>query len=168
VVGKTPLRRLPELLRASALYVGNNSGPKHIAGALGVPTIGIHSGVVDAIEWGPIGERAVALRRNMACSPCYLARLEDCPRNFACMRGLEPTVVQEVSEIFLSRPVDRRVVPPFVEPELEIASPSPVKAKRRRKTSDASEEPVAQTEQPAPEAKPKRTRRRQVSPIQAD
>ena len=63
-----------DLLRACALYVGNNSGPKHIAAALGVPTIGIHSGVVDAIEWGPIGKRAVALRRNMTCSPCYLAR----------------------------------------------------------------------------------------------
>src|SRR6185437_16911115 len=42
VVGKTPLRQLPDLLRACVLYVGNNSGPKHIAAALGVPTIGIH------------------------------------------------------------------------------------------------------------------------------
>ena len=69
VVGKTPLRQLPDLLRACVLYVGNNSGPKHIAAALGVPTIGIHSGVVDAIEWGPIGRRAVALRRNMTLQP---------------------------------------------------------------------------------------------------
>jgi ADP-heptose:LPS heptosyltransferase len=115
LVGKTPLRELPALLSACALYVGNNSGPKHIAAALGVPTIGIHSGVVDATEWGPIGRRAVALRRNMSCSPCYLARPEDCPRNFACMRGLEPNVVQDVSEIFLARPVDPRIATPLVE-----------------------------------------------------
>jgi hypothetical protein len=107
LVGKTSLRQLPELLRACAIYIGNNSGPKHIAAAIGVPTIGLHSGVVDAIEWGPIGQRAVALRRNMTCSPCYLSRLEDCPRNYACMRGLEPTSVQEVAEVFLARPVER-------------------------------------------------------------
>ena len=117
LAGKTPLRDLPALLAACALYVGNNSGPKHIAAAIGVPTIGIHSGVVDAIEWGPIGRRAVALRRDMSCSPCYLARMEDCPRNYACMRGLEPASVRAVSELFLGRPVERRLVSPLVEPE---------------------------------------------------
>jgi ADP-heptose:LPS heptosyltransferase/GT2 family glycosyltransferase len=134
LVGKTPLGELPALLSACALYVGNNSGPKHIAAALGVPTIGIHSGVVDAIEWGPSGRRAVALRRNMTCSPCYLARLEDCPRNFACMHGLEPTIVQEASELFLARPVSRRIVVPLVEaaPARLAASTSNARAERRR------------------------------------
>ena len=143
LVGKTPLRQLPDLLRACALYVGNNSGPKHIAAALGVPTIGIHSGVVDAIEWGPIGRRAVALRRNMTCSPCYLARLEDCPRGFACMRGLEPGAVQEVSEILLARPVERRVPEPLVEPSCR----SPRNRSGRKSV---------------PKQKPKRSRRRRV------
>jgi ADP-heptose:LPS heptosyltransferase len=141
LVGKTSLRQLPELLRASALYVGNNSGPKHIAAALGVPTIGIHSGVVDAIEWGPIGERAVALRRDMACSPCYLARQDDCPRGFACMRGLEPTAVQEVAEIFLARPVDRPVTVPLVEPIVETPVVGAAKGRRRRKEETADVRP---------------------------
>jgi O-antigen biosynthesis protein len=145
LVGKTPLRQLPDLLRACALYVGNNSGPKHIAAALGVPTIGIHSGVVDAIEWGPIGGRAVAVRRNMSCSPCYLARLEDCPRSFACMRGLEPIAVQEVAEILLARPVERQVAGPLAKPEPRTAAPpESVKAQpkprrgRRRQVTSAS------------------------------
>jgi ADP-heptose:LPS heptosyltransferase/GT2 family glycosyltransferase len=142
LVGKTPLRQLPALLRACALYVGNNSGPKHIAAALGVPTIGIHSGVVDAIEWGPIGKRAVAVRRNMTCSPCYIARPEDCPRNFACMRGLDPTLVQEVSEIFLGRAVGRRMQEALVELEPQVIVPSLVdaqqKGKRRRKATTSA------------------------------
>ncbi len=131
LVGKTSLRDLPALLSACALYIGNNSGPKHIAAALGVPTIGIHSGVVDATEWGPIGKRAVAVRRNMACSPCYLSRPEDCSREFACMRGLEPTLVQGVAEFFLARPVLPRVIEPLVEPPPEPRS-SPAKTKPRR------------------------------------
>ncbi|MGE0415561.1 MAG: glycosyltransferase family 9 protein [Acetobacteraceae bacterium] len=105
LIGKTPLRDLPGLLASCKLYVGNNSGPKHIAAALGVPTIGIHSGVVDAIEWGPVGARAIALRRNMACSPCYLARFEDCPRSLACLRGLEPVAAYEAAEAMLARPI---------------------------------------------------------------
>ena len=120
LVGKTPLGELPGLLGSCVLYVGNNSGPKHIAAALGVPTIGIHSGVVDAVEWGPIGTRAVALRRNMTCSPCYLARFQDCPRNLACLRSLEPTLVHQNAEMLLAQPIRT------IAPVLMIASRKPV------------------------------------------
>ncbi len=104
VAGQTALNDLPRLLSACCLYIGNDSGPKHIAAALGVATIGIHSGVVDAIEWGPVGRRAVALRRNMTCSPCYLAKAEDCPRALACLHHLEPSVVHQTATILLVRP----------------------------------------------------------------
>ena len=105
MVGQTGLAALPKLLAACALYIGNDSGPKHIAAAIGVPTIGIHSGVVDAREWGPIGRRAVALRRDMTCSPCYLANAEDCPRALACLQLLEPSVVHQTAELLLARAV---------------------------------------------------------------
>jgi ADP-heptose:LPS heptosyltransferase/GT2 family glycosyltransferase len=88
VVGKTSLKELPQALLACDLYVGNDSGPKHIAAGLGVPTIGIHSGSVDAGEWGPIGLRTVTIRRDMTCAPCYIARASDCPRALACLTGI--------------------------------------------------------------------------------
>ena len=105
VAGLTSLNELPRLLSACCLYIGNDSGPKHIAAALGVPTIGIHSGVVDALEWGPVGRRAVALQRNMTCSPCYLANAEDCPRSLSCLRQLEPSVVHQAATMFLAQPM---------------------------------------------------------------
>jgi hypothetical protein len=105
VAGLTRMSDLPSLLAACALYIGNDSGPKHIAAACGIPTIGIHSGVVDATEWGPIGRRAVALRRNMSCSPCYLANAADCPRNLACLRFLDPALVYQTALSMLGRPV---------------------------------------------------------------
>jgi len=86
--GNLGLADLPMLLAKCALFVGNDSGPKHLAASLGVPTIGIHSGVVDDREWGPVGPRAVAIRREMSCSPCYLTRVEACNRNVACLKGL--------------------------------------------------------------------------------
>ncbi len=103
MTGKTSLAALPALLRNCVLYIGNDSGPKHIAAAVGIPTIGVHSGVVDPVEWGPIGQDAVALRRNMTCSPCYLAKAEDCPRSLACLRALEPNLVYETADLLLAR-----------------------------------------------------------------
>ena len=105
LVGRTSLGDLNGVLRACALYLGNNSGPQHIAAALGVPTIGIHSGVVDAAEWGPTGPRAIALQRNMACSPCYLLKPEECVRDMACLKRLEPAVVHGYCEMMLARKV---------------------------------------------------------------
>jgi ADP-heptose:LPS heptosyltransferase/GT2 family glycosyltransferase len=104
MAGRTKLADLPRLLKTCVLYIGNDSGPKHIASAIGIATIGIHSGVVDPVEWGPIGVNAVALRRNMNCSPCYLANAEDCPRALACLRFLEPNLVYE-SAVLMLRPV---------------------------------------------------------------
>ncbi len=106
LIGQTRLADIPALLGAAALYIGNDSGPKHIAAALGVPTLGIHSGTVDALEWSPLGPAAVALRRSMSCSPCYLARPEDCPRDLACLRQLEPNAVHPVAELLLSLSID--------------------------------------------------------------
>lgn len=105
VVGEVALRDLPRLLAACALYIGNDSGPKHIAAAMGVPTIGVHSGVVDPGEWAPMGERTVALFRDMSCAPCYLSKAEDCPRGLACIRMLDPAPVFRMAEKFLARPV---------------------------------------------------------------
>jgi hypothetical protein len=44
----------------------------------------------------------------MSCSPCYLNRLDDCPRGLACMRELEPRAVHRVCEMVLAREVKRR------------------------------------------------------------
>jgi ADP-heptose:LPS heptosyltransferase/GT2 family glycosyltransferase len=88
LIGKTSLRDLPTLLLSCDLYVGNDSGPKHMAASLGVPTIGIHSGSVDAGEWGPMGTNTVTIRRDMTCGPCYIALAADCPRSLACLHGI--------------------------------------------------------------------------------
>jgi ADP-heptose:LPS heptosyltransferase/GT2 family glycosyltransferase len=93
LAGKLKLDELPFFIESCALFVGNDSGPKHLAATLGVPTIGIHSGVIDPIEWGPLGEIALAIKRDVSCSPCYLAKREDCHRDVACLKGLAPADV---------------------------------------------------------------------------
>src|SRR5205085_11657922 len=96
LIGKLPLAELPALLARASLFLGNDSGPKHIAAGLGVPTVGVHSGTTDVREWGPIGPNAVAVAREMVCSPCYLSSPEDCRRGLACLRQLSPETVYNV------------------------------------------------------------------------
>jgi ADP-heptose:LPS heptosyltransferase/GT2 family glycosyltransferase len=90
LVGKLSLSELPRLLLRCAVFIGNNSGIHHIAAALGVPTVGIHSGVVDAREWGALGPSSVAIRRDVLCSPCYIEFADSCPRKLACLTTLGP------------------------------------------------------------------------------
>ncbi len=142
VAGQVGLQDLPRLLAACALFIGGNSGPKHIAAASGVPTIGIHSGVVDPGEWGPMGDRAVALYRDMSCAPCFLAKPEHCPRGLACVELLEPALVHQMAQMFLARPEpDRpraafvplaRVEKPRVGPKPGVKLEKPAKKRARR------------------------------------
>jgi ADP-heptose:LPS heptosyltransferase/GT2 family glycosyltransferase len=101
LVGRTKLGELPALLGALRLFVGNNSGPHHLAAAMGVATVGVHSGVVSAREWGPLGPLAVAVQRDMSCGPCYLEKPVGCARGLACLQGLRPAEVFRVCEQML-------------------------------------------------------------------
>jgi hypothetical protein len=66
-----------------------------------VPTVGVHSGSVDVREWGPIGPAAVAVAREVICSPCYLALAKDCRRGLACLRELTPETVYDACKRML-------------------------------------------------------------------
>jgi O-antigen biosynthesis protein len=90
LAGKVPLADLPAVVAGCTLFVGNNSGPKHLAAALGVPTIGVHSGHADSVEWAPAGPVAIAIHRAMNCAPCGLQLAAECPRGLACLRRLDP------------------------------------------------------------------------------
>ncbi|MGE5179048.1 MAG: glycosyltransferase family 9 protein [Bacteroidota bacterium] len=53
--------KLAARFRRAALYVGNDTGPLHLAGAVGCPTVGIY-GWTDPEEWRPVGCRVRAVR----------------------------------------------------------------------------------------------------------
>lgn len=101
LVGRSKVSELASLLNQSSLFVGNNSGPHHLAAALGVPTVGVHSGVVTSEEWGPLGPFALAIRRDTSCAPCYRGNLGDCHRNIECVRALLPYEVFRQCSRFL-------------------------------------------------------------------
>lgn len=78
-----PRGTLPELvalLARAALVIGGDTGPIHIAAAVGTPTVSIYR-VTDALRNGPRGERHICLQSPLACSPCLK---KQCERDAEC------------------------------------------------------------------------------------
>ena len=84
LAGSTDLETLSGVLARADLVVTNDSGPMHMAAALGTPTLGIF-GSTDAEVTGPVGSRSQVVRNPVDCSPCLL---RECPIDHPCMEGL--------------------------------------------------------------------------------
>jgi heptosyltransferase-2 len=82
--GETTLREFIDLAAACRVYLTNDSGPMHIASALGVPTVAIF-GATDHIATGPTGPLARIVREQVECSPCLL---RECPIDHRCMTAV--------------------------------------------------------------------------------
>ncbi|RKZ14471.1 hypothetical protein DRQ53_11415, partial [bacterium] len=83
LAGRTDLPTLAALLDAARLYVGNDSGPMHLAAATGTPTVGIF-GSTNPAWTAPRGPRAVVVGPGpVDCSPCYRRQ---CPYDLECLR----------------------------------------------------------------------------------
>ena len=69
VAGKTNLSQLAEILRRCDLFIGNDSGPMHLAAAIGTQTIGLY-GPGNPARFGPVGAHSCTIRRMPNCPPC--------------------------------------------------------------------------------------------------
>ena len=68
LAGDSPVG-LKGILAQAALFVGNDSGPTHLAAALGIPTVAVF-GPTDPGVYEPRGARVAVIRRAVDCSPC--------------------------------------------------------------------------------------------------
>lgn len=78
IVSNASLVQLAALLERCAAYVGNDSGPMHIAAAMGVPTVGIY-GPSSPAHTSPRGSRHVSVTASFDCAPCGERFFKDCP-----------------------------------------------------------------------------------------
>jgi lipopolysaccharide heptosyltransferase II len=101
LAGETSLEEFMAAVRYCHLFIGNDSGPCHIAGILDVPTLAIFSGEVLPHEWHPLGEKTLSIRLDVPCSPCYKAYVEQCPFDLKCMKFLWPEKVYKGSQQLL-------------------------------------------------------------------
>ena len=82
--GKTSIRELMCILRRCAILVTNDTGPMHMAQALGVPVVSIF-GSTDPEATCPSGGAHALVRTKVRCAPCLLRA---CPIDHRCMTGV--------------------------------------------------------------------------------
>jgi len=80
--GETSLPELVGVLARVGLLVTNDSGPMHLAAALGRPVVAVF-GPTDWRETHPVGAEHRLVRESVHCAPC---RLRECPIDHRCMR----------------------------------------------------------------------------------
>jgi lipopolysaccharide heptosyltransferase II len=106
--GDAPFAERGALLRRAALYVGNDSGPTHLAAAVDCPVVAIF-GPTDVGLYGPYHAVARAVRRPLPCSPCFVhGHFPPCPNHHACMRGLSVDEVYDACRALLAERVIAR------------------------------------------------------------
>lgn len=88
--GKTTLRQLAAVLRLCDVVVSADSGPMHLAVAVGTPVVALF-GSTNPDRTGPYGRRNTVLNMRLPCSPCY--RKPTCDGRVDCMQAITPEAV---------------------------------------------------------------------------
>jgi lipopolysaccharide heptosyltransferase II len=97
LTGETEVGLLPALLRQAVALVTNDSGPMHIAAAVGTPVVALF-GPTDPVRTGPYGMGHAVLTHDLACRPCLKRRCHYTVP-MACLSGVTPEqVIQAVRD----------------------------------------------------------------------
>ncbi|MDI3464462.1 MAG: ADP-heptose--lipooligosaccharide heptosyltransferase II [Nitrospira sp.] len=104
--GAIPLGCLPALLSKATAMITNDSGPMHIAAALGVPVVAMF-GPTSATRTGPYGDGHQVLIGQVPCSPCYSRVCRHDPE-LECLHLIKPTQVVDVIRPLLAAQIPCR------------------------------------------------------------
>ncbi len=102
--GKVDMRGLAALIERCSVLLTNDSGPMHIASALGVPVVAIFGPTHPRLGFAPVGEKDITVSLDVPCSPCSLHGEKKCrmERRF-CMEDISKERVLEKIESVVSK-----------------------------------------------------------------
>ncbi len=92
LAGDLSIRETAALIAQAGLFIGGDSGLAHLAVALGTPTV-VLFGPSDHRKWGVAGPRNAIVRRDLACSPCFIFGYHKFCHSISCMTGITVTEV---------------------------------------------------------------------------
>ena len=98
LTGKTAIADLPALLSQCNLFMGNDSGAMHVAGAVGLPIVAVF-GPTDPHGTVPVTPKCTVVQQRPYCSPCFLRR---CPTDHRCMKAVTPEMVESAAQLRLA------------------------------------------------------------------
>jgi len=104
LTGRTDLPSLAAIFRGAAVVVSNDSGPAHLAAAVGAPVISIFGRKepgLGPVRWRPLGPRSRALQKDAGCVVCLA---DACPISFECLKLLKPEEVLREALQLIAQP----------------------------------------------------------------
>jgi heptosyltransferase-2 len=94
LAGATGLPGLAALLRHARVVIANDSGPAHLAAAVGAPVVALFGPTHEAFGFAPRGARVRVISRELPCRPCTVHGGLRCPRrDRACLDAIAPAEV---------------------------------------------------------------------------
>ncbi len=93
IAGKTSLKQLGAFYEKAEFVVATDTGPMHIAAALGTPAVALF-GPTASWRTGPYGNGHGIVRIEKHCAPCFK---RECP-HIECMKKITPDMVMEAVE----------------------------------------------------------------------
>ena len=111
LAGAVDLAGLAAVLAGAEVVVAPNTGPAHLAAAVGTPVVSLFAPVVPPERWAPYGVPVVLLGDQEAA--CRLTRARHCPvPGHPCLDGIDPAaVVAAVATLQAPSAGDRDAVP---------------------------------------------------------
>lgn len=102
--GKTDIKVLAALIARCRLFVTNDSGPMHLAGAARVPVVAVFGPTTRELGFFPYGPKSIVVELNLPCRPCSLHGGHECPLgHFKCMKDISPEIVLKACRDFLAK-----------------------------------------------------------------
>jgi ADP-heptose:LPS heptosyltransferase len=86
VAGQLSVWQSAEAIRRCSLFVGNDSGPMHLAALMGVRCVAVFSARAHPGIWDPQGNGHIIIRKSVACAGCLLS--ECYHQGMACMTSI--------------------------------------------------------------------------------
>jgi heptosyltransferase-2 len=99
LAGKTNLLEAIYLISQCRLFISNDSGLMHIAGALNIPTVAIF-GSTNPVTTSPAGSKTAIAHQDVDCSPCLE---KTCPTDFRCMKLISVETVFAAAQKILNK-----------------------------------------------------------------
>ena len=104
--GVLSLGAFGSLVKKAELYIGNDSGPLHIAALIGAPSIGLYGPVAPDVFYPPLAN-AIVLHIVLPCNPCDQIHCVH-PEN-PCIQRISVEEVKENIDILISRPLNNLI-----------------------------------------------------------
>lgn len=91
LTGETTILQMAQLIKCAKAVVTMDSGPMHVAGAVGTPLVALFSNDLPS-KWAP-RKNCKVIYMDYPCSPCSIDMVKKCKKNAACVKDISSDMV---------------------------------------------------------------------------